>query len=178
MSSVIRGNDNFDSQYIKRELLAEYEVTGSAVTSIDFSGLDINTHKSYRVEIDIYNPTGTQIDIYCFINGDTVLTNYYSQLLQGYSGSANGANNNNSRILQVINGQFASARCAICHLPLVVKPRVISQASSYEGTSLVAQQYSVCKTATVANITQLTFTSTTASAIGVGSKIRIYRGDV
>lgn len=159
-------------------LLAEYTVSGSAVTSIDFSGLDINAHKSYRVELDIYNPTGTQISIYCFINGDTVLTNYYSQLLQGFSGSANGANNNNPAILQVINGQFASARCAICHSPLIVKPRVLSQTSENEGTALVSKQYAVCKTATVTNITQLTFTSSVASAIGLGSKIRIYRGDV
>ena len=42
------------TQAFANSLLAEYTVTGSAVTSIDFSGLDINTHKSYRVEIEIF----------------------------------------------------------------------------------------------------------------------------
>ena len=53
-------------------LLAEYIVSGSAVTSIDFSGLDINTHKSYRVEIDWINPTASPTAMSVFINGDTV----------------------------------------------------------------------------------------------------------
>jgi len=159
------------------ELLAEHEVTGSSVTSVDFSGLDITAHNSYRIEIDAVNPQASAADYYLFINGDTTTTNYYSQLM-----SANGTT-------------FAGARTNFpaCMIPLASGtatttiflsmdgsgyPRAISNCSSYSPSAIRGLFYSIAKTATVTNITQITITASVASAIGVGSKLRIYRGDV
>lgn len=174
MSSVIRGNDNFDSQYIKRGLLAEYTVSGSAVTSIDFSGLDINTHKSYRVEIDLV--CAGSGSVYLFINNDTTITNYYSQLISSNDTTIGGGRGNSSRIVDLITGDYH--KCNL-NVSLIYSKVVYNSFVNYsDDSNIQTYLFSGSKIATVANITQLTFTSSVASSIGVGSKIRIYRGDV
>jgi len=159
-------------------LVAEYLVAGTAVTSIDFSGLDINANASYRFEIDLYNPTVSTTSVYCFINGDTTITDYYSQLLQGFASTANAGNVNNPAIMACSAGQSAQATGSVSATLNNTKPRIMSWATSAETTSLITQFYSVVKTAAVANITQLTFTTSIALAFGVGTRIRIYRGNI
>ncbi len=46
------------------------------------------------------------------------------------------------------------------------------------GSGITEEVLTMSKVATVANITQLTFTTSTASAFDIGTKIRIYRGDM
>jgi len=158
-------------------LLAEYEVTGSAVRSIDFSGLDINTHKSYMVEIDLINATATNGYVYCFINNDTVITNYYNQETTASAMALTGTRTNNPSIVYLDASSASSVSGNIFRnyngnvTALSIGRRLLS-ATTVQASSTIQ------KTATVTNITQLTFTSQVASAIGVGSKIRIYRGDV
>ena len=156
-------------------LLAEYEVTGSARTSIDFSGLDINTHKSYRVEIELI-ASGASGDVYMFVNGDTVLTNYYSQFVGG-SATVFSGGRYNTPALQTVN-VAGSHYCYIEVGKINNLMRYFARGTSQLGTTPVFYNVMGLKTATVTNITQLTFTSVTASGFGIGSKIRIYRGDV
>lgn len=155
-------------------LLAEYTVSGSAVTSIDFSGLDINTHKSYRVEIEMV--TMSACVLYCFVNADTTVTNYYTQTSGGGATAWSGGRYNTPATITASAtgnhiGNFSVER-------VNGVPNFVGIGSSQLGTTPVFYNFFTLKTATVANITQLTFTSSVASAIGVGSKIRIYRGDV
>lgn len=156
-------------------LLAEYEVTGSARTSIDFSGLDINTHKSYRIEIELYVASVAPA-IYCFVNNDTTITNYYFQIWGGNAAAFTGARANNPTVQSIgIAGNHA------CNLNCVRSngtPIFTGIYSSQLGTTLIGYNVLMYKTSTVTNITQLTFTSSVTNAIGIGSKIRIYRGDV
>jgi len=158
-------------------LLAEYVVTGSPITSIDFSNLDINTHKSYRVEISIANATANSSGLYCFINGDTNLTNYYRELVQ-FDGTTIGANRANNP--QIITLQPSSSLSLTSNVQRGDNgyARAINFGNSSNGSSVLKEDSTLIKTATVANITQLTFTTSVAGAIAVGSKIRIYRGDV
>lgn len=157
-------------------LLAEYTVIGSAVTSIDFSGLDVNTHKSYRIEVELINATASLFDCYCFVNGDTTITNYYSQVIDANSTTIVGGRYNYPSIGSV--GASSTSQ----HNSLVLKANgyvnVRSHGGYLLGPSTRTTTTTTVKTSTVTNITQLTFTSSVASAIGVGSKIRIYRGDV
>ena len=157
-------------------LLAEYTVSGSAVTSIDFSGLDINTHKSYRVEIELINATASGGALYCFVNGDTTLTNYWSQYFYANSTSVTSARQNNPQISTLIASSIASVQLSIEKVNGYT--RITSSDNFNTSSSIAYEIFSSTKTATVTNITQLTFTSSVASSIGVGSKIRIYRGDV
>ncbi|WP_067176968.1 hypothetical protein [Sulfurospirillum sp. UCH001] len=160
-----------------KALLAEYVVTGSAVTSIDFTGLDINTHKSYRVEISIANATANSSGLYCFINGDTNLTNYYRELVQ-FDGTTIGANRANNP--QIITLQPSSSLSLTSNVQRGDNgyARAINFGNSSNGSSILKEDSTLVKTATVSNITQLTFTTSVVNAIAIGSKIRIYRGDV
>ena len=155
-------------------LLYEAVVTGSAVTSIDFSGLDINTHKSYRVEIELNNTVST--GLYCFVNNDTVLTNYWSQSWGGNHATYTGNRANNATVatLSTVAGHTCTLNCSKAN----GTPLFTGISSSQLSATIVGYNVFMFKTTTVTNITQLTFTSSAASAIGVGSKIRIYRGDV
>jgi len=164
------------TQAYANSLLAEYEVTGSAVTSIDFSGLDINTHKSYRVEIEWSNSTATNTSLYIFVNSDTVLTNYYSQQMYGSAATAGGNRVNSPAVVSnLANGRTSSEIKVSTVGGWVV---ATSKETRYLPSSLEVSSFGVMKTAVVTNITQLTFTSPVALALGIGSKIRIYRGDV
>lgn len=156
-------------------LLAEYVVSGSAVTSVDFSGLDINTHKSYRVEIE-WVTVGTP-NLNCFVNNDTVATNYYTQQYGGSAAVYTGARGNVPNICHS-NGTNISILCNAVIGVAGGKVCMNSQYSSQADASITGNSAVVTKTSTVVNVTQLTFTSTVAGGIGVGSKIRIYRGDV
>lgn len=170
-TNVIVAGDTSDTS-----LLVEHEVTGSAVTSIDFTGLDINTHKSYRVEADLLNATGSTTTISLFINNDTTSTNYYRQA-GVFSGSSVSTSKSNTAVIGAILG---SARCSIIG-------NILHQIGDYalgyfsynktSGATLELNVNDVAHTAVTANITQLTFSASVASSIAVGSKIRIYRGD-
>jgi hypothetical protein len=161
-------------------LLVETEVTGSAVTSVDITGLDIATHKSYRIEIDWYNPTGAGSNLSCFANGDTTAANYRSQLFQ-ISGSTTTGSLTSSATITTANSGVSNA--------ITVDIRLVpSGADNFmhaftnagnvaSGTSVIIQMRHMNHIASQSNITQLTFTASAASSIGIGSKIRIYRGD-
>lgn len=159
-----------------KSLLVEYTVTGSAVTSIDFSGLDINTHKSYRIEIEWNNISGSAVNLYAFINGDATVTNYYSQLFDSNGVTSAGVRYNTASLACPSANEKVSINAGISINQGYVTTR--SFATRGVGSTVLTELISISKTATVTNITQLTFTASVASSIGVGSKIRLYRGDV
>lgn len=166
-----------NSKPVMSSLLASYTVTGSAVTSIDFSGLDINTHKSYRVEIDWFNASAGNTRMEMFVNGDMTTTNYYEQTMTASSSTIGGGRYNDAGICY--SPSTGNLVKAIVFVGLVLGyPHSNSFSAENVGSTMQIEMKGHSKTTTVANITQLTFTTVAASAIGVGSKIRIYRGDV
>jgi len=156
-------------------LLAEHTVTGAAVTSVDFSGLDINTHKSYRLEIELYNPTGTSAYLYAFVNGDTVVSNYYVQSVQYDTTVATVSRHNGAEITTTVLGEQSKVDASISISNGI--SYIVSQSMGRAASLVRSFFYCQAKVATVTNITQLTFTSSVAGGIGIGSKFRIYKGD-
>ena len=157
-------------------LLAEYEVTGSAVTSIDFTGLDINSHKSYRIEIEAYNPAATESFVYAYINNDTVGSNYYSQQQKTDGTGVTAGRANSAALFWVGAGQRMSGDAKLAITPGGYAMAVSNHTSN--PSSLLARQiYAWVKMATVSNVTQITLVGSTASSLGIGTKVRIYRGD-
>ena len=157
-------------------LLAEYEVTGAAVTSIDFTGLDINAHKSYRIELDLVSGTGSNGNVSAYINGDTTDANYYFQYVQGDGGSAIAARGAGPKIGYVYGGDVS----VIVAWVQLVDGYMFAETRDTQGapSALVANIRSIRKTATVSNITQITLAGQVTGMLGVGTKISIYRGDV
>ena len=157
-------------------LLAEYEVTGAAVTSIDFTGLDINAHKSYRIELDLVSGTGSNGNVSAYINGDTTDANYYFQYVQGDGGSVIAARGAGPKIGYVYGGDVS----VIVAWVQLVDGYMFAETRDTQGapSALVANIRSIRKTATVSNITQITLAGQVTGMLGVGTKISIYRGDV
>jgi len=159
-------------------LLVEHIVTSVAETSIDFSGLDISIHKSYHIEIEILNATASTGFVNCFVNNDTVVTNYYSQVSGGSGGSPIAAGYNAPYVMRYIAGSMPQCGKMSMH---IVSGNVMYNSETTikaSASSMYVETFGGFKVATVTNITQLTFTSSVVGALGVGSKIRIYRGDL
>lgn len=158
-------------------LLAEFEVTGSPTTSVNFSGLDINTHKSYRIEVEIVGVSGGGSNIYMFVNGDSTVTNYYMQMTGYNNTTVSTSRQNHPRIGNIWGAGVVMQGIVDCSL---IGGIFQYRASSNYLTGSTVQGNDTWgnKVATVANITSIQIVSSSANNIGVGSKIRIYRGDV
>ena len=154
-------------------LLAEYVVTGAAATSIDFTGLDIGSHKSYRIEIENVNNVANSY-IHLFANGDTTITNYTEQYLIGVSTTPLTTSVTAPRLGLCKTVTTVSTICATI---MQVGGYVVFQSHNFAETN-DHQLYVGRSNATKTNLTQLTFTHSVANGFGIGSKIRIYRGDV
>lgn len=183
MATVITSNSitttTFNGKVAPSRLFKEVILTGSPVQSITVDGLDINTHKSYYIEIELKNTSTTYSDVYFCINGDTTLTNYYSQYCVGVSSSALASRFNNSRF-GAVSGAGNEKMASSTNLMLVDGTMHGIFSSSYRlgKSELEMQSWAVTKTSTVTNITSITVLSANAGTLGLGSKIRIYRGDL
>lgn len=161
----------------KPALLRREVVSGGAVTSIDFTGLDLNKHLNYTVKAKIKNATASTGNIQAFINNDTTATNYYMQQVYNSSPTLAAANQaNTSAIMPIAANTESSGTANIAITGGYV--HMDAESSSRRTTSLTKSLRAVKKTATVTNVTQITFTSNVASAIDDDSVIEIYRGDV
>ena len=154
-------------------LLAEYTVSTGGVKSIDFTGLDINTHKSYRIEADIEPASAGSICLY--VNNNLVDTQYYSQRIWGdgattVSGRFNypwvgfaetGYGSNNTINIRLVQGKYNFS----------------NNSNKKTGAAQDIQLFAGSCAAPYTNITQLTFTLGGTVEFSVGSKIRIYKGD-
>ena len=157
-------------------LLAEFEVTGSPTTTINITGLDINAHKSYRIEVEIVGVSGG-VNIYMFINGDNTVANYYMQMT-GYNNTTVSTSRQNQPRIGNIGGAGVVMQ-GIVDCSLIGGIFHYRASSNYlTGSTVQGNDIWGNKVATVANITSIQIVSSTANHIGVGSKIRIYRGDV
>lgn len=159
-----------------KNLLAEFEVTGAAATSIDFTGLDINTHKSYRIEMDLVNAVASTVNIAFYVNGDTLATNYWRQNIAASGATVTGVRSNDAFISNIIASSKGVIEGTISLNNSIATGNFKSITDIDSGITLRNTVYN--KTATITNLTQITIMADTASAFGIGTKIRIYRGDV
>lgn len=177
-STLINLNQSITDEFANfpKNLLLEYVVTSNC-TSIDFSNLlDLNTHKSYRIECDFINASVSAVSIYSFINGDTVLTNYYNQWGAFVATASSSSRVNYPQLVGLSASSFASVYCDLRLVNLY--PRLTGVITKDLASAIQVAITSVGKSAQVSNVTRLTFTASVANSIGIGSKIRIYRGDL
>lgn len=154
-------------------LVAEYTVVNAAATSIDFSGLDLNAHGgTYEIEMRLYG-AATGIG-YLFVNGDNTVANYYNEFLYSTATTVSGGR---EATPTVVNLTAAEANFVKISLTMLPGGHVRAIAHYLGGTpaGIVNFSRTVAKVTVVSNINQITFTSSGASSIGVGSKIIIRR---
>lgn len=157
-------------------LVYEYVVSGSPATSITIPNLDINSHKGYMIEIDFENVNSGIPALLLYVNGDVTRTNYNVQSL--YS---NLSNTNSTSITDAQIGTCDSLSHAFIHANLS-----LSETGYYRWTSTCLrgslitaymQNFSGLKKGTITNLHTLTFLSSIALSIGIGTRIRIFRKD-
>lgn len=164
---------------MEKTLFKEYIAT-SAQTTVNIDGLDINTHKSYRVEIELNNTTSSTVNLFFGVNGN--ITNYT------FSGWQNYWQNNGSWIAgyesSVCNTYAYNRDFIVVNLVLNNSYTIFSSVSNSSGGnsgqsgSRIVQYKHFAKTVLDTNITSILFSSNVTNGIGIGSKIRIYRGDL
>lgn len=153
------------------------EVTGSAVTSIDITNLDINTDKMYLILFFPNNTSASTSGYSLFINNDTTVTNYYRQEFYCTGGTLNSSNNNDALFAHALAGGSSIAIGWLIR-DGAGNARCLSHLNHSLTTTLMQQNRFLAKTATVANITQITLTAGIANAIGIGSRLIIYKVSV
>jgi hypothetical protein len=156
------------------DLIAETEVTGSAVTTLDVSGLDINAHNSYRIELETIDGSAGAHSVYMTVQGDHTLTNYYSQKLIGSASTPSASRANDPGISTT--GASSVGYSLISLARVNGFPSAVANALQDSGSLITSRDFRWGKTATVTNITSLRFTASNANGLGVGTKVRIYRG--
>lgn len=157
-------------------LVASTTVSGSAVTSISFTGLDLDTHLSYIIEVE--SKCGTSGGLFSiYANNLQTATDYYSQLHNGLSTTAGAEAANNARIGYLYsNGLLGKTTIDVSYATgryFMATSRMLRQTTS---TTFHIESSGVFKTAElVANLTRIDLTANASNGFAVGTKARIYR---
>jgi len=141
---------------------------------VDFTNLDINTHKCYLLLASLVNPTNSGLRYVVFVEGDYTATNYYAQYCLATATGVSAARENNS----ALGGVFAGERCSIAAF-FWVDPggyfRWFSVNCRQTGSSVSAETRAGSKTAAVTNVTSIRIASDVAGGIGAGSRLMLFR---
>lgn len=154
-------------------LVGAATVAGSAATSLTLSGLDLATDGRYVVYGNFANATGSAATISLFYNGDTTTTNYYLQFWQA-DGATNTPARNNSAALFTMNASSHLTMKADLLRDLAGYPRMTMQVNRHAPSDIALVQNAHIRNNT-ANVTSLTFSSSVAGALAVGSSFRVYK---
>jgi len=153
--------------------VAEVDVSGAAVTNIDISGLDLDSHKSYQLWFKVHNPLGVGSAYRVFFNADYTLTNYTRQVLWADGTSIGSVRVDGCDLCDAPDGRDAFAIAEIMRTPDGY-PRFMSRYQKDNPAYVVlVMDYVAWETA--ANVTSIRVASEQTDAIGVGSKLILYR---
>ena len=159
-----------DNEY---ELLADVTVTGSAITSYTFSGLEINADEEVILVSDVYNTVlGNGIKL--FANGNTTLTNYYTQYIDVDSTTIS-SNRNNSNDMSYCPVGYSFI---ITNIKLTNNGYFTFQAHAnrnYGGSGIMIKENYITSTFTLSQITSLTVSHASTNGIAIGSRFQLYK---
>lgn len=156
-------------------LLEDIIVSGSAVTQVDISGLNIGKGEEIVLVCDFVNTSGTSGSYFLFVNTNYTNTNYWKQYLFADSTSVVSARANNAQFAYCENGQKSYASSKI---KLTNSGYLIYQSSSIREYSSVNPrifEFYGTSTFTTTNITSIRISSEVANGIGIGSRFQLYK---
>lgn len=150
--------------------LVETITLSAAGTTFDFTGLSGND--TYMIELSGENNTATGANISLFINNDTTATNYYTQLLRMDHNTLTGVRSNAANICNLDVSSFVYVDINL-NKTLSGYVFAFGTANHLQGSTIRTDLSTVSKTATVADITQITLTS--GQNFKIGSKASLYK---
>lgn len=171
MDAILK--NNFQNNLAGYKKVADYTVSGSAITNYDFSSLNITKEDDYIVVstfIGIGSGTG-----YLQVNSNYTNTNYWTQELYAGGTTVLGSRSNQPYFVPVQTGNNTQI---FTRLKLTNNGNIVFQNTGIFmfGTSTPnIQQLNGSSTFTATSITSLRIASSVANGIGIGSRFQLYK---
>ena len=163
------------------ELVFDYTVSGSAVTSVATGSiLDGNTDELYMIAIYHVSNTASALNIHVVPNNNTTATNYFYQQMNGGGASvtASNATNYSSGLYAQYNQVSGGPAQAIGYLWAKTGRARTFLCQAWSALTSNTMQVNMRNSGwkdTSTNITSITFTSSVATSIDVGSRFVIWK---
>jgi len=155
------------------EKIVETEVTGAAVTSITVTGLDLDDAKAYVLLFKVTNPTASASAYSLFLNNDTTATNYYRQFLYGAGTAISARRDNNAAVWSADPGEETIGWFLMIRDPAgLVKGISLDTRRDPAWIWGAFQNYGWV---TTANVTRIDIVASITDAIGIGSKVIMFK---
>jgi hypothetical protein len=149
-------------------------VTSSDVKYVDFTGLDVKSHKAYVLIGYIKNNSGSNTYYLWFVEGDYTNSNYNTQILNAAGTTIAASRATNSYIAYASSGANT-----MFYATIVRDPTGYARCCSFnvfnDASNVALNIFGICKNATVSNITQVRIDSYNNGAIGAGSRLMLFR---
>jgi hypothetical protein len=155
-------------------LLADITV-GTATTNVDISGLSIGKGDEILLVSDIKNAITNSFVGSIFVNGETTITNYYSQRLLANGTSLSSLRANSSVYTTTTDD---ASTIAISKIKLTNNGYIVSQNDNvreYGLNTIMLEARYIASTFTATSITSLRINSNLTNAIGIGSRFQLYK---
>lgn len=152
--------------------LADVIVSGSAVTQIDITGLNLVKGEEY-VLVSTYLHSGSNPLI--LVNDNTTVTNYYTQRLDVNNTVVGGVRYNTSYLGAFDSGYFSFISTKI---KLTNNGYFIWQSNtirSYNTVNMFMVEWYGTSTFTMTSINKISIKSESANGIGIGSRFQLYK---
>lgn len=156
-------------------LLVLEVIISTAATALTFSGLNGNADGFYFLEIEKDPSVACTWNLH--VNGNTTVTDYNTQ--SAYSGGTSQTNSRLNSSDVVFSGTSSGGSLStvyVTRLPAGYFAYTAFHGRNLGGASPEIQHYLGGSNFTITNITSLTLTAGSANGIGIGSKIRLYKG--
>lgn len=153
--------------------VGEATVTGAAATTLTLSGLDLATDGSYYVEMALSNATGSTSTLSLFFNADTTATNYYKQYLAAGATTVSALRANDANVSFMEASETCTGNITINN-DFDGKPRAMATTMSAAPASITLRHHAVVWNS-VTNVTSMTISSSVASALDIGSYIKVFK---
>ena len=160
------------------EKIGEVVVTGSAVTDIDFSSLDLDAHKFYLLKAYVVpGATGAHV-ISMYYSGDNTAANYRNQLLYGLMNTAGAAASNSGTIL-LNNAMPNTANAYAFHVDIAKvsgqRPVAYSYGMGIHTDGNPFPNAYAHRRDNTGNVISIKLRNTITNGFGVGTIVRLYR---
>ena len=149
------------------------EVTGSAATELEVTGLDLNADELYFIEFKIQSAAGTNPMVALYYNSDTTAANYYNQAQASDGGSTYSGRSNNGTLVQLLTGTDS---VGWGRLYSEIDGNPVMHVSFTQGEFAAQRVFEAAHTwNSTANVTSFKLVHPNAGGLAVGTRIRVWK---
>ena len=154
-------------------LVSTVTVSGAAVTTVSFTGLDLATDGRYLLDIEFVNATATGGYILLYFNADTTAANYRTQARYLQNG-AQGIYNTSTAESTYLYPSYSSRAIYDIRMDPTTRPRTKMWSVEDNPTTMTSLDLTHVRNVS-ANVTSIALTAQVAGAIGIGSVAKLWK---